>query len=711
VRRGPHKSAATKDAVKLFEEDVTYQVEAGFSRIVNWDDIKDNPPAQLKVSPAAVVPQAKRRDRIILDLSFPVRVGAELIQQAVNDTTTPTAHPSSMDQLGSTMPRILEFMAHAPPEHPIFFSKYDVSDGFWRMVVAKGSEWNFAYVLPQEEGEPIRLVVPNALQMGWRESPGYFCSASETARDVAAELAGFEGRMADLPPHAFEQHIEMPDVHPGEAAGPAPWAAIEVFVDDFIAMSQDAARIPHTTRAILHGIEQVFPHPDITGHTNGKTPVSEKKVMKGEADWRVRKEVLGWLVDGRERTLELTPDKATAYAGELKKLLRRKKIPLARFRKIVGKLRFAALCLPAGRALMSPLNRAVRGEPPSIGNGQHSEVRENLGDWLQLLKELAARPTSVHELVARSVDYYGYCDACNTGVGGVWLPMDSELEPFLWRVAWPADIAKKLQSYDGLSINDGECAGLLLQQMALEVAVADLRHKNALSFCDNTAAVAWVCRMASKSSRIGGRLVKGLAVRARQRRMCLPGALSIAGTLNEMADVSSRSFAAASGFLMDDAALLAHFHSQFPLPQNRRWKIVTLPPEDILSVVSTLRGQRSTMAQWTNPAGSPTGSTGGGSPGGGTSPHGSTDARQCSERTSSLPLLSGSAKATSDAATASLRSQWTAQSEPWARPSNWQAGKTQRKSLAAASASFNSAASSRRSAARTRRQSRSWRSR
>ena len=79
------------------------------------------------------------------------------------------------------MPRILQFMAHAPKAHPIYFSKYDISDGFWRMVVAKGSEWNFAYVLPQKKGEPTRLVVPSALQMGWKESPGFFCSASETA--------------------------------------------------------------------------------------------------------------------------------------------------------------------------------------------------------------------------------------------------------------------------------------------------------------------------------------------------------------------------------------------------------------------------------------------------------------------------------------------------------------------------------------------------
>lgn len=74
----------------------------------------------------------------------------------------------------------------------------------------------------------------------------------------------------------------------------------------------------------------------------------------------MRKEVLKWLVVGRKRTLELMPDKAAAYTSKLKKLMGRRKTPLTRFRKIVRKLRFAALCLPAGRVLMSPLNRAVR---------------------------------------------------------------------------------------------------------------------------------------------------------------------------------------------------------------------------------------------------------------------------------------------------------------------------------------------------------------
>ena len=45
---------------------------------------------------------------------------------------------------------------------------------------------------------------------------GYFCVASETARDVIVELVGFEGRMVDLPPHAFEEHIYMLDALPEE---------------------------------------------------------------------------------------------------------------------------------------------------------------------------------------------------------------------------------------------------------------------------------------------------------------------------------------------------------------------------------------------------------------------------------------------------------------------------------------------------------------
>ena len=36
IARGPHQSALTLKTLKLFEEDITYQVEAGFVKVVLW---------------------------------------------------------------------------------------------------------------------------------------------------------------------------------------------------------------------------------------------------------------------------------------------------------------------------------------------------------------------------------------------------------------------------------------------------------------------------------------------------------------------------------------------------------------------------------------------------------------------------------------------------------------------------------------------------
>jgi hypothetical protein len=77
-------------------------------------------------------------------------------------------------------------MQEVPPEEHILFSKIDLADGYWQMIVEKKSRWNFAYVLPAgRPGRPLRLVIPKALQMGWNESPAYFCAATETTRDIA----------------------------------------------------------------------------------------------------------------------------------------------------------------------------------------------------------------------------------------------------------------------------------------------------------------------------------------------------------------------------------------------------------------------------------------------------------------------------------------------------------------------------------------------
>ena len=205
------------------------------------------------------------------------------MEQAVNSSIVSTSYQSTLSFLGSTMPKISKSMAHAPPQHPIFFSKYDISDGFWRMVVAAGSEWNFTYVLPHQEGQPIRIVIPSALQMGWKDFPGYFCSASETVQDVAKDFVGFNGKIHDLPMHKFEQHIRTPVVdeptNAVEEGQSVPCAAIKVFIDDFIAMCRDVPRIKQLTQSILHGIEHFFPARNARGHTCGQEHLAEKKIL------------------------------------------------------------------------------------------------------------------------------------------------------------------------------------------------------------------------------------------------------------------------------------------------------------------------------------------------------------------------------------------------------------------------------------------------
>jgi hypothetical protein len=72
VARGPHSSALDPKNAETVREDIQYQVDAGFSQIFTWEEVKKIRPNQLKVSPMAVVPQKDRRGQIILDLSFPV---------------------------------------------------------------------------------------------------------------------------------------------------------------------------------------------------------------------------------------------------------------------------------------------------------------------------------------------------------------------------------------------------------------------------------------------------------------------------------------------------------------------------------------------------------------------------------------------------------------------------------------------------------------
>ena len=300
----------------------------------------------MKVSPVAMIPHKSRAFRGILDLSFYVRALYDKYR-SVNETTIKLAKKEAMDQLGSALKRMIAALADGQDDGREFlFSKLDIKDGFWRMVVSEEDAWNFCYIIPNENPsaslDDTKIVVPNALQMGWCESPPFFCAASETARDVISSLL----RSDKLPPHAFENlmlpknfdSLQEADLH-------SIFTLIEVFVDDFIACTDAMSRnsILKISRAMLHGIYSVFPPQDITGYTSGD-PIFENS-------WDFTKqEILGWILDGANYTIQLPPAKVEKMVHTLRALGKKKKVRLKEFQKIAGSLHHASMGIPGGEA-------------------------------------------------------------------------------------------------------------------------------------------------------------------------------------------------------------------------------------------------------------------------------------------------------------------------------------------------------------------------
>ena len=74
VTKGPQTSALEDDAISKIQAEAREKVKQGFATIVWWDDIKQNPPSNLKMSPLAMIPHKSRKYREILDLSFELNV-------------------------------------------------------------------------------------------------------------------------------------------------------------------------------------------------------------------------------------------------------------------------------------------------------------------------------------------------------------------------------------------------------------------------------------------------------------------------------------------------------------------------------------------------------------------------------------------------------------------------------------------------------------
>ena len=416
LKRGPHPSAQSRPAVIQLREETVDKVKHGYARVVRWKDIKHDMPKNLKLSPVAMIPHKSKPFRCILDLSFKLKHKGKCYP-SVNENTNPMSKQQSMAQLGSVLKRIICQMArHYDPNHPFQFAKLDIKDGFWRMAVSDTDAWNFCYVLPTLDKnitlDDVEIVVPNSLQMGWCESPPFFCSGSETARDIIATI-----HHQDLPPHYLEGHmLEGCDAAAGN--DPVnPLTLIEVYVDDFIGVTNDIqfTALKHLSRAMLHGIHSIFPPPAITKHCR-HDPVSLAKLRKGEGRWSTQKDILGWILDGLNCTIQLPQEKSTAIARLLRKTLKKQRVSIRKFQQLVGKLQHASFGIPGGRSLFTPFDMAMHTTMDYVE--VNPVLRSALQDWRYLVHAVAQKPTSIFQLISRPPAYIGHSDACRLGAGG-----------------------------------------------------------------------------------------------------------------------------------------------------------------------------------------------------------------------------------------------------------------------------------------------------
>ena len=172
VARGPHRGALDPYNAVTVQEYIQYQVEAGFSYIFPWEEVRKLGPRKLKVSPMAVVPCKNRQRRIILYSSFPFysgrsKKGADPIQESVNETTERLAPDAPVKKNVNVFRRLLHFINLVGTEDIFILAKINLLDGLWRILVEEYGKWDFAYMMPDPPGIPIRFVVPSALQMGW----------------------------------------------------------------------------------------------------------------------------------------------------------------------------------------------------------------------------------------------------------------------------------------------------------------------------------------------------------------------------------------------------------------------------------------------------------------------------------------------------------------------------------------------------------------
>ena len=108
------------------------------------------------------------------------------------------------------------------------------------------------------------------------------------------------------------------------------------------------------------------------------------------------KEVLGWMVDGSTRCIELARDKKGLIGEKLHKILRMTKGgEFKRIEKLIGKIRYAATAVTTRKQLTMPINKILQVKPQIVQWKDFLDAKQAFRYWRTMLKEAAHELTAV----------------------------------------------------------------------------------------------------------------------------------------------------------------------------------------------------------------------------------------------------------------------------------------------------------------------------
>lgn len=366
-----------------------------------------------------------------------------------------------------------------------------------------------------------------------------------------------------------------------------PLSAVDIFMDDYIALCQGG---PHrrTTirRVLLHAIDEVLQSP--LTHPKAKEPVSVKKLKAGDGSWNTTKAVLGWLVDTQAQTLELPPHRQERIAALFKDVLGKRRVSLLYWQKLLGELRFISPGVPGAKGLFSMLQLPLT-TPDRHRVRLTRPLRRLLRTYQALFTSLTQRPTRLAELIPERPRVIGAMDASGLGAGGVYFTPGHA--PAVWRHPFSADVQAGLITRENpngtLTNSDCEQAATTLH-MDVMACDLDLREITVGSVSDNSPTVSRYFRGSTTTAGPAASLCQLAALHQRYHRYCHELSF-MAGEANAMADDASRLFH------LTDAQLLAHFNLHYP--QDKPWRMLAPRPAAVSCVTSALL-RRFDSKQW-----------------------------------------------------------------------------------------------------------------